>query len=172
MELVYIDAGSPYFERARALYLEAFPAEERRDPEAMLPEDPHFRPGVLTENGEFCGIVFYWESRELLYLEHFAMEPGLRGGGRGGKTLALLQGLHKPIVLEIELPVDGLTRRRKAFYQRNGFLENPWAHIQPKYRKHDGPLPLMLLSYPQVLTQNEWESFESFLRDRVGTKEC
>ncbi len=170
MELVYIDAGSPWVESAGALYREAFPKEERREDNAMLPEDCHFRPGVLTEKGEFRGILFYWESREFIYLEHFAIAPSLRGGGLGAKALALLKSKGKPIVLEIELPVDGLTRRRKAFYERNGFLENPWQHIQPIYRADDEPLPLMLLSCPEILSEGQWQGFEGFLAEHVAVK--
>lgn len=168
MELVILDRDSHYYAPARELYLSAFPEEERRDAENMLPPNPAFRPGVLTRQGEFLGILFYWEGEDFLYLEHFAVSPRLRNSGLGAEALALLKGFGKKIVLEIEMPEDDLTRRRKGFYERNGLLENLWKHIQPKYRPGDGDLPLLLLSYPETLTRPQWQSFEVFLGENVA----
>lgn len=168
MELSILNGQSPYYASARELYLAAFPREERRDKENMLAKNPAFRPGVLTEDGNFRGILFYWEGEDFLFLEHFAMAPQLRNSGLGTKALELLKGFGKKIVLEIEMPASDLTRRRKGFYERNGFLENPWYHIQPKYRLGDEDLPLMLLSYPEMLTEEAWQGFEEFLREHVA----
>lgn len=168
MELRFLTPDSPFLEQARQLYIQAFPACERRDRENMLPENARFRPAVLCEGQAFCGILFFWEGPDLLFLEHFAVQPQRRNGGLGAQALALLKELGKPIVLEIEPPQDALTRRRKGFYERNGFLENPWPHIQPKYRSGDAGLPLALLSYPQALTEGDWRRFEAFLEENVA----
>lgn len=168
MELHFLTPASPFLEQARQLYIQAFPACERRDGENMIPESPLFRPAVLREGQAFCGILFYWEGPELLFLEHFAIAPQKRNAGLGAKALALLKELGKPIVLEIEPPEDALTCRRKGFYGRSGFRENPWQHIQPKYRFGDAGLPLALLSYPKPLTEAEWQRFEAFLEENVA----
>ncbi|MGM9601481.1 MAG: GNAT family N-acetyltransferase [Faecousia sp.] len=170
MELEILNRQSTYYPQALELYLGAFPREERRDKEKMLVKSPAFRPGVVTENGEFCGILFYWEGEDFLFLEHFAMAPYLRNKGLGAKALEKLKEQGKKIVLEIELPASDLTRRRKGFYERNGFLENPWHHVQAKYRLEDEDLPLMLLSYPEMLTEEAWQGFEEFLRENVAVR--
>lgn len=171
MHLEFLTPESPWLEAARRLYLEAFPAQERRDRENMLLGNAHFRPAAFCRGEEFGGILFYWESRDFIFLEHFAVEPRLRNAGLGAKALGLLKGLGKPIILEIELPEDELTRRRKGFYERNGFRENPWHHIQPKYRWEDGPLQLMLLSCPEAIDRETWQRFEAFLEENVGLRE-
>lgn len=171
MQLQLITSHSPYYAQAQRLYLDAFPARERRDGENMLPENAHFRPAVLRRGEELGGILFYWESREFIFLEHFAVEPRLRNAGLGAKALTLLKELGKPIILEIELPEDELTRRRKLFYERNGFRENPWHHIQPKYRRGDKDLALMLLSYPAAIMEDTWQRFETFLEENVAFRE-
>ena len=168
MHVEFLTPESPWLEAARRLYLEAFPAQERRDWENMIPENAHFRPAVFGRGEEFGGILFYWESREFIFLEHFAVEPRLRNTGLGAKALALLKALGKPIILEIELPEDALTRRRKGFYERNGFRENSWRHIQPKYRREDEALQLMLLSYPEAIDRDTWQRFEAFLEENVA----
>ncbi len=171
MHLEILTRESPCLEAARQLYLQAFPVEERRDSENMLPENANFRPAILRREGESCGILFYWESREFIFLEHFSIEPRLRNAGLGAKALELLKAMGKPIILEIELPEDELTRRRKAFYERNGFRENPWHHIQPKYRRGDEDLRLLLLSYPAAITKDTWQRFETFLEENVAFRQ-
>ena len=65
----------------------------------------------------------------MTYGEHFAVDPDERGGGYGGKALRLLcEELQTPVVLEVELPFDEMSRRRIGFYQRSGFtLSTPAA---------------------------------------------
>ncbi len=158
----------PMYEQALDLYRRAFPRKERREDGNVLPAHPAFRPGVLTGEKGFLGIFFYWEAPELLFLEHFAVEPTCRNQGLGAQALKLLEKQGKPVVLEIEPPVDEITCRRKGFYERNGFLENPYPHIQPKYRPNDTPVPLVLLSRPERLTRQQWEGFERFLTKNVA----
>ncbi len=169
MNLTYLTHKShPHYPPALALYCAAFPREERREADDALCPHPDFRPGLLTEGDRLQGILFFWESRDFLYLEHFAVLPQYRNLGLGAKALALLQSLGKPIILEIETPVDDLTNRRRGFYLRNGFRENSWPHIQPKYRHGDADLPLVLLSWPQTVSREAWEAFEAYLAANVA----
>ncbi len=153
----------PLYRDALSLYEMAFPPVERRSSERMLPEQAAFRGGVLTQDGALQGILFYWETAEFLFLEHFAMVAELRGRGLGAEALELLKNMKKPVILEIEPPVDELTSRRRGFYLRNGLRENSWQHFQAKYRQSDEPLELKLLSFPQPLTEEAWQGFEAWL---------
>lgn len=76
----------------------------------------------------------------------------------------------RSFILEIELPTDDLTRRRKTFYRRNGMVENPYYHIQPHYRANDPDLELMVLSYSQQLTPMQYAQFRKYLDDNVDVK--
>ncbi len=156
------------YAEALALYCGAFPREERRETEQWIPSHPDFCPGLLTQDERLLGILFYWEGTEFVYLEHFAVVPQRRNQGLGAQALALLKGIGKPVVLEIELPQDELTRRRKVFYGRNGFRENAHPHIQPKYRLADADLPLQLLSWPEAISHAQWQDFESYLQAYVA----
>lgn len=62
--------------------------------------------------------VFLWETEDFCYLEHFAVQPSLRGHGTGSTLLRQLLQREKPLILEIELPEDEITCRRKHFYER------------------------------------------------------
>ena len=153
------------FDRAFSLYESAFPAPERRDaPELQrVMQRPDYHPALILENGQLVGILFYWETEDFVFLEHFATLPQLRGHGLGAKALELLKQKAKPVLLEIEPPEDALTRRRYGFYRRNGFVKNPHRHIQPKYRLDDRPLELNILSYPAPVDQAFYSRFRAYL---------
>lgn len=158
------------FKRAFMLCEESFPYEERRDlcelRRVMKNSDYHFC--VLLEGDELCGIALYWEIDSLIYLEHLAIEPQMRSLGLGSKALELLGQKGKMIILEIEPPVDGRTRRRLEFYKRNGYLVAPYRHIQAKYHRGDPDVELVILSYPTLVDQAQYDSFCEYLRRYVG----
>lgn len=66
------------------------------------------------------------------------------------------------VVLEIEPPVDGLTRRRLGFYERNGFCANPYDYIHPSYTMPLQPHRLVVMSCPGPLSPAEFDHFRSF----------
>ena len=50
------------------------------------------------------------------------------------------------IVLEVEEPIDELTKRRIGFYQRQGFTIQDMPYQQPPYRKGDDWYPMKLMT--------------------------
>ena len=112
------------------LYLEAFPASERK-PFPMLEEMRREGRGeilAVTDRQTFQGlaVVLLWE--DVALLDYLAVAPEGRGKGAGSETLRMLAARFpgKRILIEIELPdsgaPDNLQRlRRKQFYLRAGF---------------------------------------------------
>ena len=96
-------------------------------------------------------------------MEHFAIQPELRGSGLGGRVMEKLMGQGKPVVLEIDPPVDETARRREGFYRRAGFYPNPWPHIHPPYRPEYPGHELVVLSSPRALTPAEYGAFACYL---------
>lgn len=132
------------------LLLLAFPPEERRSTEnqrIMTDTNPLFHANALLDNGFFAGLLTYWEFPRFIYIEHLATEPQIRGRGIGAKALAALENVKNlPVVLEVEPPVDDITRRRIGFYQRNGFvLWEKSPYLQPPYEPGYQPLSLYLM---------------------------
>lgn len=109
-----------------------------------------------------------WKTNEFVFLEHFTTCQEIRGKGFGKKALDLLKEKNKTILLEIEPPDDEITKRRYGFYKRNNFLMNPYYHIQAKYHLGDADLELKILSYPQVLTKQEYLSFYEYMTREIG----
>lgn len=56
-----------------------------------------------------------WEAEDFIYVEHFCVLPELRGRGCGARALGLLAREGKTVILEIDPPIDEISRRSKIF---------------------------------------------------------
>ena len=95
--------------------------------------------------------------------------PQLRGQQYGQRALALLAQEGKTVILEIDPPApsDPIAQRRKEFYERCGYKRNPFPHEHPAYHAGNEPHRLVIMSYPAILKQEEYESFKKYLDTRV-----
>ena len=161
------------FERAYKLYQDSFPLQERRDEDeqqrVLKKDDYHF--DFIIDEKKIIGVMLYWETEKFVFLEHFVTFPHLREKGYGKEALSLLKEKYKTIILEIEPPVDQITIRRYGFYKRNGFIMNPYRHIQAKYHVGDDDLELKVLSYPNVLEKGEYYSFYEYMTREVAIQQ-
>ena len=158
------------YEKAFELYKSAFPEIERRDEDEQkrIMQNPFYHFDLILENGNFIGVMLYWETDDLIYLEHFTTLAELRNHGYGAKSLDLLKKKGKPVVLEIEDPTDELTCRRYEFYRRNGFVMTEHYHIQAKYHLGCDDLMLKILSYPYAITYEQYLKFLNFMTQEIG----
>lgn len=137
---------------AAELYEKSFPFHERRSAEHHLykvgTETEFFATELYTESWVFVGILYYWYWRQhaLLYVEHLAIAPQLRGQGYGHEALRLVQFPEICTILEIEPVTDTITARRLAFYESAGFVRLPYPHVQLPYHSGGEPVVLELLS--------------------------
>ena len=128
-------AAHPMYTQAMALYKKSFPPYEQREApsqECILGEED-FNFALVYDGKLFVGLVLYWEAAEYLYIEHFCILQTLRNHHYGQRTLDLLAEFGKTLILEIDPPTDAIARRRKMFYERCSFAENPFPHIHPPY---------------------------------------
>ena len=170
MEFIRLtDPGDLRFGPAFALYEGSFPLHEQRTRPAQAARlsHPEYRFTLLWEGGRLLGILLYWEGPGFRYVEHFAIAPELRGQGTGAQVLAELLGQSVPVILEIDPPVDEVSIRRKYFYERCGFTENPFPHIHPPYRKNFQGHPLVVLSAPEALSREGYDRFARYLQNTV-----
>ncbi len=153
---------------AMTIYREAFPPRERRSEEDTVAAlaDPAFRAESIRVDRQVAGILFYWLFGASYYVEYLAVSPALRGQNIGAEALAeFCRG--RRVILEIEPPEDPLAVRRKHFYERAGFVANPHAYIHPSYGCPNEPHPLVLMSFPDPLTNDEARGFADFVREKV-----
>lgn len=149
------------FEELYRIYDESFPDEEKRTKEGQrrVLEDPMYRLLVMEEHGRILAFLGYWELPDCCFVEHLATTEACRGKGYGKRLLGELTGeAGKPIFLEIE-PVteeDPMTRRRKGFYERLGFVANSFPYEQMPLKEGDRPIPLWVMSYGRAFSEEEF----------------
>lgn len=120
------------WKKIKTLYLEAFPAYERKPLGLIWLTQKRGLSHVwcIEEAGVFVGLAITINVKDLVLLDYFAIDKSRRGGGLGTKSLRMLQRHYagKKFFLEIESvyeKVDNLEerKRRKAFYLSNGMEE-------------------------------------------------
>ena len=110
------------------------------------------------------------------------LNPSRRGRLRTRALNPPLSTLHSPLstltppmpfVLEVEMPADDLSRRRIAFYERNGFtLWRDCAYMQPPYRPEDAPLPMLLMVKGNLSPEQDFPHVRQTIhREVYGVKE-
>lgn len=167
MDIVRLtDVDIPLFEAFRDVYTVSFPIYEQRTDiqqrEAF--SSSHYHLDCYMESERFVGFIAYWTFDEYVYVEHFAINPEMRGCGLGGKILnALINSENKRVILEIDPVTDEMSLARMRFYKSYGFSENAFPHIHPAYRKeYPGHNLLVLTTYGQA-TAAEYARFFSDL---------
>ena len=168
---------SPLFASAWQIYNGSFPSSERRRFEAQrraIEEQPECSMDILVDDDrsdEAAGFMLYWLFDGLVYLEHFAVSERYRGRGIGSEMLDYFVGSHLParIVLDADMPVDEISRRRIRFYERHGFVVNSSKrHIHPNLGDPGADsFELLLLSYGSLLDDEEFVRFRELFCDRV-----
>lgn len=169
MELLKL-TGAEYFEEFYALLEKSFPQDERRDKvrQRALFAREEYKLLCCLEDGILKGFLAVWDFDAFCFLEHFAVDPHMRGRGLGVKLLAELSSTtDKPIVLEVELPETEQAIRRIGFYRRNGFYSNEYPYVQPAYSKDKKALPMIIMSRGRTLEKEEFERIRKKLYSAV-----
>lgn len=115
----------------------------------------------------FVGLVLYWETAEYLYIEHFCIFPALRNHHYGQRTLELLAEFGKTLILEIDPPMDAIACRRKMFYERCCFAENPFSHIHPPNHAENRGHALVVMTFSLPIPQEKCNDFYRYLTEKV-----
>ena len=177
MRIIRINTGSPLYAETERIWLESFPENERRDTQihkAAVDGDKRFFYNAIVEDisADSCawdydcvasdagiidgdrviGLLSWWALDGMVYGEHFAMSPSVRGRGLGEKIFTEVTGKFLahglPFVIEVEEPSseNPIAARRIRFYERGGMhlLEAPY--FQPPYRRKGAPIPMRLTS--------------------------
>ena len=154
---------------ALALYGSSFPFHEQRQArsQAEILGNEAYAFNLIYDGGAFVGLLLCWETKTFIYVEHFCILPSMRNKKYGQKALELLERKGKTVILEIDPPVDALSLRRRAFYERAGFVENPYAHTHPAYHANYPGHALVVMSCPAPLTEAAYQEFFTYLKTVV-----
>jgi GNAT superfamily N-acetyltransferase len=156
------DRSDRYFKEAWALYMEAFPKEERRTlaRQTEIMKAPYYNFEIFVQEARFVGFLLWWEFKNLRFIDHLATLPRQRGKGHGtGIMKQFLSRDTHPVILEVELPEDVLKQRRIHFYENLGFKLNLHSYLQPPLQAGCDALALRLMSYPVKITEASAAAF-------------
>ena len=124
--------NAPDRKKIKALYLEAFPKEERIP--WWLMQAATVRDGTEVtayyDGDVFCGFTYSAAYEKTLFVLFLAVEKEVRGSGYGSSILEYLKKSdpERTILLNVELldpNADNYAQRlqRMAFYKKNGFYD-------------------------------------------------
>lgn len=150
--------GDVRFDAVFSLMDRSFPSNEHRvrDRQRALLGEPAYAVLTGEREGKILAFMGVWEFDEFRFIEHFAVDPALRGQGIGGEMLrAYLSRDTRRVVLEVELPNTDFAVRRIGFYQRMGLTLSDFPYTQPPLNPGDEWLPLLLMSSGGALTDAE-----------------
>ena len=137
----------------------SFPHEElRREADAIaILDNPAYAIYHLIADGERVGFITLWELEGGVFGEHFVIYEAHRNRGLGGEAIDAVTARFGKMILEAEHPVSEIAARRLNFYRRHGFAVNPQTYFQPSYHEGEDDVPLALLSYPELLTDDAFD---------------
>ncbi len=131
------------------LWHESFPESERREDGFQRHNVDHnaaFSCYLIAEDMLQIGLITVWTLEGFSYVEHLATSPLVRNKGYGQRIMEELRNQFQGLlILEVEKPVDEMSRRRIGFYERCGFRLCEKDYVQPAYRKGGESLPMFLM---------------------------
>lgn len=172
MTLTRIGSKDVHYGFVEELLHTAFPEAERRDDGKQrwnTDYETRFHCLLATDNQEPVGLLTYWNFDTFIYIEHLATAPHLRGQGRGKEMVCTFLEEHKPrpIVLEVEIPVDEMSHRRIRFYERCGLHLWECDYRQPPYHNSDGWLPMYLMASPILSMEEDYLRIQNCIHQEV-----
>lgn len=127
---------------------------------------------VYRDKETLAAFIGVWDFDGYIYIEHFAVNPLLRGQGLGTELLKeFIDKTEKIVLLEIDPLVDEVSRARLRFYERCGFYVNTFEHQHPPYRKEFDPHRLIVLTTQRTISKEEYLRFNDDLKSIV-MKQC
>ena len=162
-----------YFAEFWDIYSTSFPINERRvsNQQTDVFEKQEYQVDTYLSNNHVIGFIAFWTTKDFIFIEHLAIAPEVRSKGLGSAILKpFIEREPIPVILEIEPPINDLTRRRLKFYESLGFIQNDHLHFQPPYHTSDQPLHLVILTYPYQINADLYFQFSQFQKNTVMCK--
>lgn len=161
------------------LYIESFPANERRSVMKMhnlIDNNDKFDVFTLIDDentNSRIGFISLWTFETFIYIEHFAISPEQRSGGYGAKSMnTLIDSVELPLLAEIELPSSSdFALRRLGFYEKLGFKAWDIPYEQPPYEEGYSAIPMLLLTYGRLDLDSQGELVINQIYKEVYNKE-
>jgi GNAT superfamily N-acetyltransferase len=163
-------------EQFKNIYLNAFPANERRPIENLLNDLNSGNYSIYLylaeEKVEALACIYTPKNHKLTLLDYFAVVAEQRGKGLGGvffrNLIEIITGLDKTLLLEVEDPAFGddaiQKTKRIQFYQKNGAaLITNYHYILPDLDGMGQKTQMKIMFAPESAINSR--DFEHFISD-------
>jgi GNAT superfamily N-acetyltransferase len=162
-------------EQFKNIYLNAFPANERRPVEQLLIDLNSGNYSIylylVEEKVVAIASIYTQKNHKLTLLDYFAVEAEQRGKGLGGVffrgLVEVISGFNKTLLLEVEDPAFGgefeQKKKRVQFYQKNGAaLITNYNYILPDLDGMGQRTPMKIMIAPaSAINSRDLEYFIS-----------
>ena len=76
--------------------------------------------------------------------------------------------LHEdPVVLEVEMPTEEMSKRRIGFYERLGFVLDHHVYFQPPYRRGEALLEMRLMTHGELDLERSFKRVKTIIHQNV-----
>ena len=155
------DFSDPLLDKVENTYNDSFPEAERRAfslVRELVKDEPRFTVYTLFKDQAYAGFITAWSFGTFIYAEHFAIDASARNGGIGGESMKQFMALcDAPVVLEVEMPTEEMSKRRIGFYERLGYVLDDHVYFQPPYRQGEPLLEMRLMTYGAIDLKQSFE---------------
>ncbi len=153
------DFSDPLLDKVENTYNDSFPEAERRA-FSLVRE--------LFKDQVYAGFITAWSFGTFIYVEHFAIDASARNGGIGGESMKLFMALcDAPVVLEVEMPTEEMSKRRIGFYERLGYVLDDHVYFQSPYRQGEPLLEMRLMTYGAIDLKQSFEEVKNCIHRYV-----
>ena len=147
------DFSDPLLDKVENTYNDSFPEAERRAfslVRELVKDEPRFTVYTLFKD------------------QVYAIDASARNGGIGGESMKQFMALcDAPVVLEVEMPTEEMSKRRIGFYERLGYVLDDHVYFQPPYRQGEPLLEMRLMTYGAIDLKQSFEEVKNCIHRYV-----
>ena len=176
-----LDNDEILFPLAMQIYNHSFPTNERRteSDQIELLNNPAYKFLLIYDPmiDDCVGIIAYWNLKDIIFVEHFAINPTYRNRGYGKKAFSEFIELmninysNKQIILEVDIisyNTAQIDLRRIKFYESFGFkLNKDYEYTQPAYNSNQSSVYMHLMSSNTELKYERFKEIREILHTKV-----
>ena len=154
----------------KALYETSFPLAERRAWGQLVSMigNGQMEVGIVSDGYIYVGFAIWWQIEEWFYLEHFAIDPALRGQQYGSRVMEMfLEKASRKLVLEVEHANNVDSQRRIAFYKKLGLDVVQIEYYQPPYIKDGSPIAMHLMVGEKIIDLYKFQKLVGTIKEKV-----
>jgi hypothetical protein len=150
--LIQITNPSEVTDELKTIYEEAFPPDERRDWDQVLELliKPEYQFISVIHQQKTIGLIIGWNFQCFKFIEHFVI-------------LNFLSKTSARVILEVDEANTETDQRRISFYESLGFSVFPGEYYQPAYSPTKKSIKMLILSYPNKITKEEFSQIRTDL---------